>query len=241
MNHEHEIIAQVYAAKESSAAADNFLKQYLPFIRSETAKFLRRPPDSADDELSIAMLAFHEAVLAYQKLKGSFLRFASVNIRNRLIDYSRKERRHAGHISLDAPSAEDGPSLGEQLDSGADEIGEADSRSSAKSELMKFAKELEGFGLTLADIADNCPRQDRTLEVCHRALACAREHPELLEELTRSGRLPIAQLAAGADVSRKTLERHRKYMVAILLAYTNGFEIIRGHLRQIAPAKGGHA
>lgn len=31
----------------------------------------------------------------------------------------------------------------------------------------------------------------------------------------------------------KTLERHRNYLVAILLAYTNGYEIIRGHLSRI--------
>ena len=37
----------------------------------------------------------------------------------------------------------------------------------------------------------------------------------------------------GANVDRKTLERHRRYLVAILLAYTNGFEIIRGHLKMI--------
>ena len=54
-----------------------------------------------------------------------------------------------------------------------------------------------------------------------------------------SGKLPITQLAAGANVERKTLERHRKYMMAVLLAYTNGFEIIRGHLGQMALVKGG--
>lgn len=36
------------------------------------------------------------------------------------------------------------------------------------------------------------------------------------------------QLVEGAKGERKTLERHRKYIIAILLAYTNGFEIIRG-------------
>ena len=54
----------------------------------------------------------------------------------------------------------------------------------------------------------------------------------------RSRKLPIAQLAEGAGVDRKTLERHRKYLVAILLAYTNGYEIIRGHLRQINGKEG---
>ena len=46
--------------------------------------------------------------------------------------------------------------------------------------------------------------------------------------MIHSKKLPLAQLAAGSGTERKTLERHRKYLVAILLAYTNGFEIIRG-------------
>ncbi len=243
MNSEHEIVSQVYAAKKNSQAADCFLQQYLPFIRSETAKFLHRFPNESDDELSIAMLAFHEAVLAYQKIKGSFLKLAAASIRNRLIDYYRKERRHTGQISLDTTvkGEEDDRTLIDQLDSGMDEIEELDNQVSAKKEILEFAAQLENFGLKLTDIAENCPKQDRTLNACHKALQYAKEHPVLLEELIQSGRLPIGPLSEGSGISRKTLERHRKYMIAILLAYTNGFEIIRGHLRQISPAKGGQA
>jgi RNA polymerase sigma factor len=68
------------------------------------------------------------------------------------------------------------------------------------------------------------------------ALGYARENPALLAELEKTKKLPLTCLADGSGVSRKTLERHRKYLVAILLAYTNGYEIIRGHLRQM---KGG--
>ena len=62
----------------------------------------------------------------------------------------------------------------------------------------------------------------------------AREHPAYLEQLTKTGQRPIAALSAESGVERKTMERHRKYLVALLLAFTNGFEIIRGHLRQMA-------
>ena len=54
----------------------------------------------------------------------------------------------------------------------------------------------------------------------------------------RTGRLPMQDLALGSGVDKKTIERHRKYLVAILLAFTNGYEIIRGHLCQLTP-KGG--
>ena len=104
----------------------------------------------------------------------------------------------------------------------------------AQEEIMAFAQELGQYGLKLTDIDENCPKQERTLSACHRVLSCAREHPAFLARLTATGKLPIAALSAESGVERKTMERHRKYLVALLLAFTNGFEIIRGHLRQMA-------
>ena len=90
MEYTHDILAHVAAAQGDMRAADDLVRQYLPFIKSETAKFIHRPPtEGVDDELSIAMFAFHEAVLRYSREKGAFLSFAALNIRNRLIDYIR--------------------------------------------------------------------------------------------------------------------------------------------------------
>ena len=52
----------------------------------------------------------------------------------------------------------------------------------------------------------------------------------LLMQLVESRRLPIAKLSEGSQVERKTLERHRRYLVALLLIHTNGYEMIRTHL-----------
>ena len=239
---EHDIIARVYAAKEDAQAADELVRQYLPFIKHETAKFLKRiPVEGKDDELGIAMFAFHEAAIAYSSDKGAFLKLASIAIRNRLIDYHRKEQRHAGTVSLDQTVDGDGESITllEQIDTCDDEISRRQDASDARKEIMEFAQQLSKYGLKLSDIVDNCPRQERTLAACHRVLAYVRENPMLLDHLTTTGKLPIAALSAGSNVERKTMERHRKYLVALLLAFTNGFEIIRGHLRQMSPRKGG--
>ena len=62
MQDEHELIQQVYAAKEDMEAADRLIGSYMPFIKSETAKFLKRPPmEGHDDELSIAMIEIGRA------------------------------------------------------------------------------------------------------------------------------------------------------------------------------------
>ena len=77
------------------------------------------------------------------------------------------------------------------------------------------------------------------MAACRRVLDCARANPALLEKLVETGRLPMSELAAGSGTDKKTMERHRKYLVAILLAFTNGYEIIRGHLCQVGPKRGG--
>ena len=116
VNDAHKIVEQVYAAKEDVRAADDLIRAYLPFIKAETAKFLKRPPiEGQDDELSITMMAFHEAIGGYSRTRGSFLKYAAMLIRSRLVDYSRREQRHSRVISLDAPIGEEDITLGETL------------------------------------------------------------------------------------------------------------------------------
>ena len=234
MQDEHELIQQVYAAKEDMEAADRLIGSYMPFIKSVTAKFLKRPPmEGHDDELSIAMIAFHEAVRGYSRSRGAFLKYAAMIMKSRLIDYRRKEQRHGNVISLDAPAGEDDAPLSDTI---ADETDHNEAyvvREATRAEIEELTRQMREFGVSLSDVADNCPKQQRTLEACRKALWHAKEHPDLLDELLKTRRLPIARLSEGSGTERKTLERHRKYMVALLLIYTNGYEIIRGHLTQV--------
>ena len=155
-------------------------------------------------------------------------------IRNRLIDHYRREQRHTGTVSLNAQSSEDDESsLVDQIRDDRNEAEEFHDRTATQKEIQEFTGQLQEFGLSLSDIADNCPKQERTLTACMRVLDYARQNPDLLDQLVKTKKLPLSQLSEGAGAERKTLERHRKYIVAILLAYTNGFEIIRGHLSMI--------
>ena len=222
-----DIVDMVLAAKSDSAAADALIEQYMGFIAAEARKLSF---GEGEDELSIAMFAFYEAALAYEPGRGAFLPYAARAIRSRLIDYHRRESRHRGHASLNEQASEDGAELLELLPDTRDEIGDMTVREAAREEIAEFERALAKFGLSFSEVADNCPKQRRTLRACLDALGFARGVPDILAAVERSGKLPMTELARGANVERKTLERHRKYLVAMLLAFTNGFEIIRGHL-----------
>lgn len=234
---EHLIVKKVYTAKSDMQIADELIKEYMPFIKSETSKFLHRPPTSDDDELSIAMIAFHEAIRNYSRTRGSFLKYASMLIKNRLIDYARKEQRQNGVLSIEMLSEEKETSVENSMPDDKDEIADFEMRDATKSEIIELVHQMEPFGVSLSDVADNCPKQQKTMNACSKAIEYAKQHPELLEEFLRTKRLPMAELTKGSGAERKTLERHRKYLVALLLIYTNGYEIIRGHIKQVL--KGG--
>ena len=232
----HQIITRVYQAKTDSQAADALIASYMPFIKSETAKFLKRPPDPSDDELSIAMFAFYEAIRSYAKSRGAFLSYAALQIRSRLIDNYRREARNKGQISLDSSDDEQNDLL-ETIPDSHDDYAETEMREATRQEIEELTAQMTAFGVSMNDVADNAPRQSRTVESCRRAIAFARSNPEILEEFLRTKRVPIARLAEGAAVDRKSLERHRRYLVAVLLICTNGYEILRGHIMQVL--KGG--
>ena len=144
MREGHEIIDRVYAAKSDPDAADSLIRQYMGFIRSETAKFLHRPPEEGrDEEFSIAMLAFYESILGYEKGRGVFLSYAARGIRNRLIDHYRKEKRHANLSSLHEPVEDDAETLQiDRLEDSKNHIQDLHDRTAARIELVAFEKQL---------------------------------------------------------------------------------------------------
>ena len=237
MNEVQDLVGRVQAARTDPEAADALIRQYMGFIRAETAKFIKRAPiDGQDEELSIAMLAFYEAILGYEQNRGAFLSYASRGIRNRMIDHYRKEKKHAKVISLHAPLQDEDDDISklDRLEDPKNEIEASHRRAAAREEIEEFERKLGEFGITFSEIADNCPRQERTLASCQRVLAAAKLHPEIFDILLESKKLPISSLAEKSGTDKKTLERHRKYLIAVLLAFTNGYEITRGHLYHLS-------
>lgn len=239
MQADYQIVKAVYAAKEDTQKADDLIRDYIPFIRSEASRAISRPCSEQDDEFSIAMIAFHEAILGYEKSRGTFLSYASMLIKSRIIDYRRKNMRHQGVVSLYAPTGNEDQVLMDQLADKHDHFQESANLEATRQEIEELSSVMAGFGVNFSDVADHSPKQERTLEACAVAIRYAAENKELLDELLRTKKLPMTQLAAGSGVARKTLERHRKYVLAMLLIQTNGYEIIRNHLGQVLKKKGG--
>ncbi|MFC5470610.1 RNA polymerase sigma-I factor [Cohnella suwonensis] len=205
---------------------DELIRSYHPYILKTTSRFCRRYVDPAhDDAYSVALTAFDEAINRFSSDAGrSFLGFAETVIQRRLIDHARQERKHAAVVpysSFDADPS-DGESPGNRLEiAQAMEAYErkrtADDR---KAEIAALSEELAGYGITFGDLADHSPRHRDSRVALLKVGRRMGEDERLCLMLRQKKQLPIKELCEGGDITRKTAERHRKYLIAVgLIAY----------------------
>jgi len=88
---------------------NQFITDYQPLVAKITSRFCKRYVDpSQDDEYSVALMAFNEAINQYSKDAGvTFFSFAETVIRRRLIDHLRKESRHRHLVPYSSLEVED--------------------------------------------------------------------------------------------------------------------------------------
>ena len=231
------VVARIRAGDDG--LRESFIADYRPYIARTASRFCKRYIDpSHDDEYSIALAAFNEAIDGYDGKAGkSFLGFADTVIRRRLIDHVRKEQRHARSLPM---SAFEGEPEGESPVNAADTAGALDAyaserlRESRRLEIEALAERLERCGISFADLADRSPRHADSRALLLGVSAALASRPELMAAMERHGRLPIKELMECCRVSRKTLERNRKYIMAAALILSGDYPLLKSFLHPAA-------
>jgi RNA polymerase sigma factor len=215
--------------KYNEAAINSFVEEYKPFISScvqkATGKYVRF---GEDDELSIGLMAFVEAIKSYESIKGNFLSFAQNIIKRRLIDYYRKEKKHNNVISLNGFYEEDGEtekdlSVGASIDNYSKEMAEE----SRKHELEELKIELHKWDISFLDLVDVSPKHDKTRKIYKEIIRFLIDQPVLLANIMKKKYLPIAEIEKSLNIPRKKIERARKYIIAVLLINTGDYQYIK--------------
>lgn len=204
------------AQEGDKAAREEILQENKIFITKISSKICGRYLCwENDDELSVALIAFNEAIDRFNKDKNdSFHSFSYQIIRQRLIDHFRRENRHH-HLDFYSPGEAEGEFSPYENECAWEEYHQANHRELMAEAFKELNSVLSIFEMSLKDVSRACPKHRDTRETLIRVAKFLSEDKELLGYLFRCKQLPVKELTVQCGVSRRVLEKGRKYIIAL--------------------------
>lgn len=209
------------AQKGDLCARDELIRNHRDFIAKTSSRACNRYLTWDNDELSVALIAFNEAVDKFSPDEGAaFQTFAQRVIRNRLVDYFRKESKHR-HLSLSPMDPDDEELSRFDLEHSSMQYQEAENQALFADVVEGYIETLNEYGVTLADLVKVSPKHRDSRETLMNVALRLSSEASLLESLIRNKLLPVKELELLTGVKRRVLEKGRKYLIALVLIITD--------------------
>ena len=204
-------------------------EQYRPLILRTASSVCGRFITIHDDEYAIALEGFCDAVHKYNG-QASAETFIRLVIKNRIIDYMRSGRPST--VSLEG-EMERGFEPSDELEAEREHHA-VDTRS----EIERLSEILLNYGIFFSELPSVSPKHEKTRTECGNAVGFLCNNPELCEQMSRKKTLPIREICENCLIPRKTVERHRKYIITATEVCRGDFPIISEYLKKYLPPKG---
>lgn len=236
-----ELDSLVMSSKNDPSMYDMIIKEQENAILAYASKVTGRYISKSDDEWSIALLAFTQAIENYDLEKGAFISFYKLLIKRRLIDYFRSQVKYKTELSVDPILFDTEPE--EFEDNVSMRIAVADKVSHQEENDLKLEIEAANlafseYGFTFYDLTTCSPRAKKTKSGCAKAVNYILGNPILMKELHNTKQLPLKLIEKNTKVPRKLLERHRKYIIAAIEILSGGYLYLAEYLQYIRRENG---
>lgn len=229
--------SRVRQARSGDALArEDLIRDYTPFILKTASSGAKRYlVQGRDEEVSVGLRAFDEAITAYSSDRPGFLAFAATVIRRRLIDFYRKEKRRdeVPFSSLLSDGTQDGEWIADEAAGDAFTTDDWSKTLERRDDIEQWTKVLSRFGITMKDVLKSVPKHADARSRAIRVAVLLSKDPKLKDEFMATHRLPIDGLVKTYPKeisSRKTLERQKQYITAIAAVLTYNLSTIADYL-----------
>ncbi|WP_078547965.1 RNA polymerase sigma factor SigI [Litchfieldia alkalitelluris] len=215
---------------------NDFIEKYKPFIAKSVSSVCKRFISEQDDEFSIGLIAFNEAIEKYSADKGSsLLTFADLLIKRRVIDFIRKESRNKT-LRIDFSDNDDENFYAKvEAKQSIEQYQNSIDTEKRKEEILRFHQLLTEFGLSFNEIVNHSPKHVDARQNALKIAKIIAEDEALKTTLFEKKQLPVKKLEKIVEVSRKTIERNRKYIIGMTLIFSEDFEYLKDYIKGVLP------
>ena len=218
--HRETLEKRVINARGNNDLLNSLIKEFKPFIASVAQKRVGRYLEyGIDDELSVGLMAFREAVKSFKEGRAKFLSFARMVISMRLIDYFRKMDNNfevLGHEEEESLWDRQSVEM-YQLENDEEDL---------KEEVINYSALLSQWGIDLTELARVSPRNEGIKNDYQDIARMIADDKVLLDGLMETKKLPVKEIEKQFQVHRKKVERGRIYIIAMVLAIISGFSYV---------------
>jgi RNA polymerase sigma factor len=190
---------------------NRLIEDYQPFVLNVITALKKSYVDvDNDDEFSIGLMAFYEALEKYNEARGDFLSFARLVIQSRIKDYwSQQKHEYTTNLLEDAVIEEN-----------------FDEKLLLRKEIEDFEKVLKSFGLTFEQLVDHTPKHIDTQKRAKKIGLQAAEQEDLMTHLYTKKRLPITQISRRFKVSLVIVKRSKITITSVMIIVKEKFSRI---------------
>ncbi len=228
-------------AKTNPSVRNDLLVQNKKFILKSAYYTLNRYISESDEEWSVALIAYNEAIDSWEKDRGSsFQSFAQLVIKRRLLNFLRADARFKNELMTDPIILEGNPHGEEEPTAFQREVQDAVSRQSQNDrrqclsdEIAALEEVLEWYPIDFFDLDKVSPKAGKTRDACGLLIAKIWRNPELYQKMRESKNLPVKELLSYTKIHKKIPERHRKFIIASAEILHGDYPILQEYLRYI--------
>lgn len=205
-------------------ATEEFIEKHIPFIISCISKFTGRYVSiENDDEYSIGMMAFVEAIEKYKESRGDFYAFSRLVIESRLKNFFEKENKHIKNKSIE-DYKERGTDLVDNLeDHDKDDL----NREFTINEIKKLKEEIYDFGFGFEELVNEAPKHKDTREKAIDISEKSSREKDITDFMFVKKRLPIKNMSDRFDVSEKVIRKSKLFIITVIIILFRGYRNLK--------------
>lgn len=209
---------------------NKFIDDFKPFILKCVYQLVGQRDNLAQcDEYSIALIAFNEAIEAYDlNQKTKFVNFSKQVIRRRLIDYLRSTNKNKATVPFSYFNDNESSNFEEKYlyDESVDYSSDFDTKEEIKNLELKMCE----YEITIEDLIECSPKHRDTIRTCLNIANIIIEDESLYKMFKRKKSLPYNELTQRVNLCRRTLERNRKFIIAMVFVLKSDLEVLKKYI-----------
>lgn len=197
---------------------ERLINHYRPYIVNVVGNICKRYITWSDDEASVGLIAFNRALETFEQDKGrSFLNYVYLLVKRDLIDYFRKESRQHELVTYSISEGNEQGNDQTEVRASLELHQQSNHSSDLVEEILELNTKLNTFNISFEELEKHSPKHVDTRMKINEMASEFLNYPKAVDELLGKKMFPMSTFTKLTGYRPKTIERHRKYLITIIM------------------------